>query len=608
LSAAPPALAAGPVAGVLLACALLLTGASAARAQAPLRADGLQLRDQEGAVVILRGMNVAIDAKVPPFRPLDDPALLDALPRWGVNVVRLLFTWEAFESERERYDESYLDYIARSIEACHARGAWVILDLHQDAFSRFSTGGCGEGFPRWVLPPDVAPRQPDNGESCTTWSVQMIVDTDMHRSWQAFHANENGVRDRYLALLERLGMRFGQQPGLIGFDMLNEPWGDERTEIGPLYEQAARVLRKHAPEALLFVSPHALSSGGFDTELARPGFDNFVYAPHYYDGAVLLLHAWSGEDPVGAFDQMQGVARRWDAPLFLGELGAPAEAQGALDYVDALYAQLDRLFASAAHWGFAAHWRPLEKDGWNREDLSVVDDAGRLRANYRVRPFAPRIAGEPAGFELTFAERGAEGRDVAGALLRWNHAPELGVTRLFVAPEAAFGGAVRLSLEGEQLSCALERDGLHVACSSPRAGPKSVRVLPCTMGSADCLVRAPLDGGESTDAAPPVGQAGDAGASPDAASESGGSDGTGSATEAASEGGSGGAGAAAAPDAASGSGASVSPVASGAAPAGSSRRRGGCQLPAAAGAPGWIAGGWLALLLAYRYSRPRKRR
>jgi endoglycosylceramidase len=130
LSVAPRALAAGPAAGGLLACALLLACASAARAQAPLRADGPHLRDREGAVVILRGMNVATDAKLPPFRPVDDPALLDALPRWGVNVVRLLFTWEAFEPERERYDESYLDYIARTIEACHARGAWVILDLH----------------------------------------------------------------------------------------------------------------------------------------------------------------------------------------------------------------------------------------------------------------------------------------------------------------------------------------------------------------------------------------------------------------------------------------------------------------------------------------------
>jgi endoglycosylceramidase len=603
----------GPLAGWLVAGAVLCGWTSTVRAQA-LRADGARLRDSEGGVVILRGMNVAIDAKVPPFRPLDDLTRLDALPQWGVNVVRLLFTWEAYEPERERYDESYLDYIAGAIEACRARGAWVILDLHQDAFSRFSVGGCGEGFPRWALPPDVTPLEPDNGEACTSWNVQMILDLDMHRAWQAFHANVNGVRDRYLALLRRLGERFGGQPGLIGFDMLNEPWGDEGTELGPLYTEAARALRAGAPQALLFVSPHALTSGGLDTELERPAFDNFVYSPHYYDGGVLLLHAWSGTDLSSVFDQMQAVAQRWNAPLFLGELGAPVEAQGALDYVDALYAQLDRRFASAAHWGFAAHWRPLEKDGWNREDLSVVDDAGRLRANYRVRPFVARIAGEPGSFELTFAE----GRRVASALLRWSHAREQGATRLFVAPEAAFGGAVRLEVEGDELGCVLERDGLHVACRSPRAGAKSVRVLPCVRGSADCLTRA-ADDVESPDAGAPGAGLVDAGmrAVPDVQDagrldadtrtmpDASGASGSAPAPDAAvgaREGGS-----APAPDAARGSGENTTSE-SGAVTAGARKQRAGCQLrTASGGSPSWTAGVGLVLLLV-RYLRPRKRR
>jgi endoglycosylceramidase len=573
LSARPRARAGCKVAGWLLASAVL---ASVARAQAPLHVDGTRLRDAQGAVVVLRGMNVAIDAKVPPFRPIDDPKLLDALPRWGVNVVRLLFTWEAYEPERERYDESYLDYLARVIEASHARGAWVILDLHQDAFSRFSVGGCGEGLPRWALPPDVAPQQPDNGENCTSWNVQMIVDLDMHRAWQAFHANEQGVRDRYLALWERLAARFGQQPGLIGFDMLNEPWGDERGEIGPLYELAAKAIRKSAPDALLFVSPHALTSGGLDTELERPGFGNFVYSPHYYDGGVLLLHSWLGGDLGGVFDQMQGVAQRWRVPLFLGELGAPAEADGALDYVDELYAQLDRRFASAAHWGVAARWRPLEKDGWNREDLSVVDDAGRLRANYRVRPFAPRIAGEPGGFELA----SVDAQRVASAQLRWNHVPELGATRLFVAPEAAFGGAVRVELQGEQLSCALERDGLHVACSSRVAGPKSVRVLPCAPGGPDCLARAPEPTEQSAEPVQPAAPAAGGGApnEPPATEP----DGAENPTETSA----------------------ARPAGPDAAPGTPRKKRGGCQLQAGPGAAGsWAPGVWLALLLAGRRRR-----
>jgi endoglycosylceramidase len=228
------------------ACALVAAWAGLARG-APLHTEGGRLVDDKGGVVTLRGLNIATDAKLPPFRPLEDVRVLDGLPKWGVNVVRLLFTWEAYEPEREQFDVSYLDYIGRVIDACQARGAWVILDIHQDAFSRFSTGGCGEGFPRWALPPDVAPQQPDNGEACVSGNLQMIVDLDMHRAWQAFYANEQGVRDRYLALLDVLGERFGAHPNLLGFDLLNEPWGDEVAEIGPLYEAAARVLRARAP-------------------------------------------------------------------------------------------------------------------------------------------------------------------------------------------------------------------------------------------------------------------------------------------------------------------------------------------------------------------------
>jgi endoglycosylceramidase len=462
-----------------------LLGISLSRvyAQVPLHAEGKYLRDRAGAVVILRGMNVAVDGKVPPFRVVDNVQILDPLVDWGVNVVRLLFTWEAFEPERGRYDESYLDYIAGLVDACQERGAYVVLDVHQDAFSRFSTAGCGEGFPRWAVPPDVTPDAPDNKEACATWNLQMITDQDTHRSWQAFHANEGGVRDRYLALLDRLGERFGRHPNVLGFDMLNEPWGDEPTEIGALYEAAARVLRGRAPDTVLFVSPHALTSGGVDTTLPRPSFGNFVYSPHYYDGAVLLLRLWTGADLRPAFDQMQAVATRWNAPLMLGELGAPADAQGALGYIDALYQELDRNFAAAAHWGFAAHWHAVEKDGWNREDLSVIDDRGQVRENYRVRPFAPRIAGTPEEFTATYSDR----TRAQSVTLRWRHAPQAGSTRLFLGPPAIFGGAVRVELVGQGLRCELETTGLHLACHSKVEGAMSVRVLPCSPGDARCL-------------------------------------------------------------------------------------------------------------------------
>ena len=94
---------------------------------------------------------------------------LDPLPGWGVNVLRLLFTWEAYEPSPGTYDDAYLSYYEGVVDAAAARGLWVVVDFHQDAFSRASIGGCGEGFPQWAVPPTVTPAAPDNGADCANW-------------------------------------------------------------------------------------------------------------------------------------------------------------------------------------------------------------------------------------------------------------------------------------------------------------------------------------------------------------------------------------------------------------------------------------------------------
>src|SRR5439155_19490463 len=122
----------------------------------PLHVEGGRFTDAKGATVILRGVNIAGDSKVPPFRPVR-PEVFDALPAWGLNVARLLFTWEAYEPQPGQYDDSYLDYYRTAVEAAWARGVYVVVDFHQDGFSRWLVSGCGEGFPKWAIPPEVTP-------------------------------------------------------------------------------------------------------------------------------------------------------------------------------------------------------------------------------------------------------------------------------------------------------------------------------------------------------------------------------------------------------------------------------------------------------------------
>jgi endoglycosylceramidase len=416
--------------------------------------------------VILRGLNVAGNSKVPPFRPIDDPARLDPLPGWGMNVIRLLFTWEAYEPQLGAYDAGYLDYIARTAHAAGDLGLYVIVDFHQDSFSRF-LGGCGEGFPSWALPPSVPPATPDNGAACADWGQHTASDPQVKPAWDAFYSDASGVRTRYLAMIARVAGALAGEPAVIGYDLLNEPFGDEKAQIGPLYEDAARALRAADPAAILFVSPAIVTGIGSQTQLQRPSFDNFAYSPHYYDPLVFEVQSYNGSDESAPFALMTGHANAWGVPLFLGEYGAVPATDGVDGYLSAIAHQLDQALASGTQWNFTPGWTPDAKDGWNLEDFSIVDDAGQPRANFRPRPFARRIAGTPVSLAISDEPNPQDNT----LILSWQHDPSAGATELYL-PSSYFEGAPSLSPDGD-VRCTLDGELAH--CDASTAGLKQVR-------------------------------------------------------------------------------------------------------------------------------------
>ncbi|TPX37083.1 hypothetical protein SmJEL517_g01095 [Synchytrium microbalum] len=139
-----------------------------------LHVDGAYFREPDGRAVMLRGVNLSGNAKLPmkPYMPttvggepfFDDVnisfvgrpfSLSDAdehllrLKRWGFNFHRLNITWEALEhSGPGVIDHDYIAYIVAVLQKCKEHGIRVFIDPHQDAWSRF-TGG--SGAPGWTL-------------------------------------------------------------------------------------------------------------------------------------------------------------------------------------------------------------------------------------------------------------------------------------------------------------------------------------------------------------------------------------------------------------------------------------------------------------------------
>ncbi|KAK4250046.1 glycoside hydrolase [Corynascus novoguineensis] len=129
--------------------------------------------DRHGRQVILRGINVAGEAKYPskpnqpshvadgffdgdnvsfvgrPFPKEEAHLHFSRLKRCGYNTIRYVFTWEAIEAAGPGiYDEAWIDETIEVLRAAKGFGFYVFMDPHQDVWSRFSGGS---GAPMWTL-------------------------------------------------------------------------------------------------------------------------------------------------------------------------------------------------------------------------------------------------------------------------------------------------------------------------------------------------------------------------------------------------------------------------------------------------------------------------
>lgn len=130
-------------------------------------------KDASGRTLFLRGINLGGSTKVPytphmgshvnegffigkevsfvgrPFPIEDADEHFRRLKAWGFDFLRFLVTWEAIEHKGPGiYDSEYLEYIREIIIKANEYGINVMIDPHQDVWSRY-TGG--DGAPLWTF-------------------------------------------------------------------------------------------------------------------------------------------------------------------------------------------------------------------------------------------------------------------------------------------------------------------------------------------------------------------------------------------------------------------------------------------------------------------------
>ena len=320
--------------------------------------DGVVFRDEEGRMLLLRGVNVSNASKGPPFFPQwFEPEHFQMLAERGTNVVRFLVIWEAVEPEEGVFDAEYLDMVEERVQWATDAGIYVLVDMHQDIWGpKFG----GDGAPEWATLDHGLPFNPQPGGS---WFLK-YGEPAVCQAFQSFWDNEQGIRDHFVMAWQEVAARFADNPKVVGYDIINEPWfgnhdlldpeGFESDVLTPFYQAVTEGIREVDSNHLVFLEPSAVKGLGWAGGLEPFGDPLVAYAPHYYHAGLEYTDKYTDtkENMAEVFLMMQEEAEALGGPVLMGEFGFYVGAGNAKTYNAHQLELMEELLFSYAAWSF----------------------------------------------------------------------------------------------------------------------------------------------------------------------------------------------------------------------------------------------------------------
>jgi endoglycosylceramidase len=410
---------------------------------------GRWIVDSHGRVVVVHGFNL-VD-KVAPYEPaVGGFGESDArfLQRHGFNAVRLGVIPEAVEPRPGHFDDDYLRSIRRTEQLLARHGIRSLLDFHQDLYNeKFQ----GEGLPAWMIDDDGLPVVPKAG-----FPGNYFLMPALQRAFANLWANAPGpggvgLGTRYIQLVHHVATFFHDVPGLLGYDIFNEPFPGsdylacfpplgcpsiDRNRLEPFMSRAIRAVHRADPHRLAFFEPWVTFDYGAPTGVQSlpPGPVGMSF--HDYCLGALGLPSTPVTQPV-CNDLVESrvvanaltEATRTGNALLLSEFGAETDVTDLREIVDLA----DAHGISWLEWAYCAcgdptgsgqaeslvlnAHRPPRGSNVNRTTLATLDE-----------PYPQLVSGTPrrssfnpstAAFTVTYSTRSPTGRQfVAGARTR----------------------------------------------------------------------------------------------------------------------------------------------------------------------------------------------
>jgi endoglycosylceramidase len=262
----------------------------------------------------------------------------------GYNLVRLVLNWSQLEPTPGTYSRAYLNRIVQVVSWAKQQGIYVILDMHQDQYSRYILPGAKASLPSGCPPSGGSDGAPawavftDGKPACADFGVDELnpaVAAAFYNFWQNHpvaapkgQAPGTGLQDHYIGALAALATRFEDNSAVLGYELMNEPqvgtiaslpienvYQSSSQDLYPFYKKAIEALTgvrdgeatcpTSAPNSdscaypqlasvsrqQIFFEPLAWRNVvDFSPQVSTPfsSYPNLVYAPHVYTHAFTL--------------------------------------------------------------------------------------------------------------------------------------------------------------------------------------------------------------------------------------------------------------------------------------------------------------------------------
>jgi endoglycosylceramidase len=357
----------------------------------PIGHAGRWLTDAQGRVVLLHGVNLVAKGTQSPAQRGFDHDDIAWLAANDFDVVRLGLVAADVMPTPGVIDTAYLDSFQSTVDQLTAAGILVLVDLHQDGWG--PTLG-SDGFPDWMTITNGAIN------THTPFPLYYLTNPAIQAAFDSFWTDATGpggvpLQARVATMFAALADRFASNPGVLGYDLINEPWPGstyidcltlaggcptlDHDRLDPYYARMDTALRNAGDHHLAFAEPWTLFSfGQSQTNIELPGGD---------PDTGMAFHSYPA-DPTREPDVLTN-AQAWSS----GTGGALLESEfGATQVPSSIDRQVNETDGALVPWIWWSYDEEVVPD------LTATPGGANLNApvaDALIRPHPVLVAGTP---------------------------------------------------------------------------------------------------------------------------------------------------------------------------------------------------------------------